>query len=535
LPGYEEETKLFDIAWESKENTCTFPANMCSAMVEIRDIINNCNDALTRSGLSAISYSGDAGYQELVRITNNILNLNNYVKNVRADLGSAIDDPLFYAFNQKGKATELLSLIHMEDFQTENTVNVGGIVALGGNIATTTKPTIGFSDFIGTGGEANEAALVTQKVCVQEFNDLFARVYELDRESGNLTANGVKSLKDYQNLLLTDTDFDHKKEQPLLEALSGLVDFLIIPEFFKAAIGYDPITDEFLTDQERQNLVIDGCVQTALLGAGIGTGLVASAAEKAAAKAAAVEAGAVAGDEVLIKSGSVMGDAVAGDGLLIGEEGAAKGVLKTEIELLNESTCSSDELYNYLLKNTDSDAANIFLENGAWPKGVQIPKNSSVLNADGSLNWSKAAEGGYKLNPDGTAIKTEFVPKVGEIIDRYGNANGRYASPVIDGESYAYTERSLPYVEDLSNYHRYKVAGDFTRIEEYISSCSDAKLKAQIEAMVTKYYDGDYSKLVSYEGEIAKVDGWGTGGAVQNEYPLTIDKLEKLGLLKEIE
>ena len=205
---------------------------------------------------------------------------------------------------------------------------------------------------------------------MQEFNDLFARVYELNRENSNLTENSVKSLKDYQNLLLTDIDFDHKKEQPLLEALSGLVDCLIIlPQFFKAAIGYDPITDEDLTDQECQDLVIDGCFQTVLLGASAGTGLVASAAEKAAAKAAAVEAGAVAGDEVLIKSGSVMGDAVAGYGLLIGEEGAAKGVLKTEIELLNESTCSSDELYNYLLKNTDSDAANIFLENGAWPKG----------------------------------------------------------------------------------------------------------------------------------------------------------------------
>jgi hypothetical protein len=212
-------------------------------------------------------------------------------------------------------------------------VNVGAIVALDGDIGTTTKPTIGFSDFIGAGGEANEAALVTQKVCVQEFNDLFARVYELDRENSNLTANGVKSLKDYQNMLLTDTDFDHKKEQPLLEALSGLVDFLIIPEFFKAAIGYDPITDEFLTDQERQNLVIDGCIQTALLGAGIGTDLVASAAEKAAAKAAAIEVRAVVGDEVLIKSGVVMGDAVtgdaitgeavAGDEVLIGREGAA--------------------------------------------------------------------------------------------------------------------------------------------------------------------------------------------------------------------
>jgi hypothetical protein len=81
----------------------------------------------------------------------------------------------------------------------------------------------------------------------------------------------------------------------------------------------------------------------------------AGSAEKAAAKAVAVEAGAVAGDEVLIKSGVVMGDAVAGeavagDGLLIGEEGAAAedlcieggtgslGIVESRINIANDPT-----------------------------------------------------------------------------------------------------------------------------------------------------------------------------------------------------
>ena len=131
-------------------------------------------------------------------------------------------------------------------------------------------------------------------------------------------------------------------------------------------------------------------------------------------------------------------------------------------------------------------------------------------------------------------IKEKFIPKIGEVIDRYGPANGRYTSPIIDGKSFEYTERSLPYVENLSNYHKYKVIGDFSKIEEYVKNCPDAKLKAQVEAIVKKYYKGDYSRLASYKGEAAAVEGWGKGGAIQYELSLTVEQLERLGLLREI-
>ena len=200
---------------------------------------------------------------------------------------------------------------------------------------------------------------------------------------------------------------------------------------------------------------------------------------------------------------------------------------------LKETTCTSDELYIYL-KNIDTDYAETFLKTGEWPDEIQIPKNASVLNKDGSINWTKAAKGGYKLDKDGNPIKEKFIPKIGEVIDRYGPANGRYTSPIIDGKSFEYTERSLPYVENLSNYHKYKVIGDFSKIEEYVKNCPDAKLKAQVEAIVKKYYKGDYSRLASYKGEAAAVEGWGKGGAIQYELSLTVEQLERLGLLREI-
>ncbi|NLK23204.1 MAG: TNT domain-containing protein, partial [Clostridiales bacterium] len=185
----------------------------------------------------------------------------------------------------------------------------------------------------------------------------------------------------------------------------------------------------------------------------------------------------------------------------------AGDVVKT-VNLWRKSECSIDELYNYLVKNVNKDVANKFLKEGKWPEGIQIPKNSSVLYLDGSINWSKAPEGGYTLNADGTAIKQQFNPKIGDVIDRYGNANGRYTSPVINGKSYSYTQRSLPYVEDLSNYHQYEVVGDFTKIKKYVEKCTDIKLKTEIEATVRKYYKGDYSRIVSYKGNAAAVEGW---------------------------
>ena len=61
-----------------------------------------------------------------------------------------------------------------------------------------------------------------------------------------------------------------------------------------------------------------------------------------------------------------------------------------------------------------------FASSGKWTEEIQIPKDSCVLNADDSIKWSEVPNGGYVLGENGDAIKDSFVPRVGEIIDRYG-------------------------------------------------------------------------------------------------------------------
>jgi hypothetical protein len=223
------------------------------------------------------------------------------------------------------------------------------------------------------------------------------------------------------------------------------------------------------------------------------------------------------------------------DGVNLGKSSPKEGI-KTVDTLLTETTCSHEDLYKYL-KNNDSysktNYAELYLKTGKWPEDIQIPKNPGVLNEDGSIKWSEVPNGGYVLDADGNAIKEVYVPKPAETIDRYGPANGRYTSPVPEGNPFNYDQRSLPYLEDLSKYHQYEVTGDFSKLEDYVSKCNNPQLKLKIEAQVLRYYNGDYGKLVTQQGGIA--EGFGSsGGGIQYELPLPVGWLEELGLLKEV-
>jgi hypothetical protein len=206
---------------------------------------------------------------------------------------------------------------------------------------------------------------------------------------------------------------------------------------------------------------------------------------------------------------------------------------KATSELLSESTCSNNDLYSYL-KSIDSVAANIFFKSGNWPEGVQIPKSHEVLNPDGTINWDEAREGGYVLDSKGNAIKEQYTPFVGEVIDRFGPPNGRYVCPVKDGKPYSYNKRSLPFVEDAMQYHQYKIKDDLSKIEEYVESCTDIVLRINIQDYIDYWCNGDYKKAITYMGVIAEVEAFGKGGGVQYELPIPIEWLIQLKLLEEI-
>lgn len=575
----EEEIKKAYMDWSEKGVSYLNCMYVYDIMMDVDEALQTCDTILDEIDLG-IDYTSRE--KDIDRLLEGHGTLHRYIDVLNCYVDDKLDQPLKKDF--KKNATETISRIHLEDFEVDNTLGltennyITGGMGYAGTMVEQEKAKLTFADFIGTSdgkADGNGLHMAYTNGSVEDFASIFAAQYEAMKASGALGEDNNLTQQEFLERFYRQGEFTHDSSNPFLNFVSSVLDITIIKPVIEACTGEDLITGEDLTDMERGLKVVFAMVDLVTLGGAIAatkfsemglkeglkafgkTALIDFAGNTAACGVGALgetfdwpvpitmmlslAAGitvSISGNKLLFKNA---------DGIEIGSKTLSEREWESFRDLmspeeaarydkywsLKETTCTSDELYIYL-KNIDTDYAETFWKTGEWPDEIQIPKNASVLNKDGSINWTKAAAGGYKLDKDGNPIKEKFIPKIGEVIDRYGPANGRYTSPIIDGKSFEYTERSLPYVENLSNYHKYKVIGDFSKIEEYVKNCPDAKLKAQVEAIVKKYYKGDYSRLASYKGEAAAVEGWGKGGAIQYELSLTVEQLERLGLLREI-
>lgn len=575
----EEEIKKAYMDWSEKGVSYLNCMYVYDTMMDVDEALQTCDTILDEIDLG-IDYTSRK--KDIDRLLEGHGTLHRYIDVLNCYVDDKLDQPLKKDF--KKNATETISRIHLEDFEVDNTLGltennyITGGMGYAGTMVEQEKAKLAFADFIGTSdgkADGNGFHMAYTNGSVEDFASIFAAQYEAMKASGALGEDNNLTQQEFLEQFYRQGEFTHDSSNPFLNFVSSVLDITIIKPVIESCIGEDLITGEDLTDMERGLKVVFAMVDLVTLGGAIAATKFSEMGLKEGLKAigktalidfagntAACGVGAL-GETfdwpvpvtMMLSLAAGITVSISGNKLLFknadGVEIGAKTLSEREWESfrdlmspeeaarydkywsLKETTCTSDELYIYL-KNIDTDYAETFLKTGEWPDEIQIPKNASVLNKDGSINWTKAAKGGYKLDKDGNPIKEKFIPKIGEVIDRYGPANGRYTSPIIDGKSFEYTERSLPYVENLSNYHKYEVIGDFSKIEEYVKNCPDAKLKAQVEAIVKKYYKGDYSRLASYKGEAAAVEGWGKGGAIQYELSLTVEQLERLGLLREI-
>ena len=575
----EEEIKKAYMDWSEKGVSYLNCMYVYDTMMDVDEALQTCDTILDEIDLG-IDYTSRK--KDIDRLLEGHGTLHRYIDVLNCYVDDKLDQPLKKDF--KKNATETISRIHLEDFEVDNTLGltennyITGGMGYAGTMVEQEKAKLTFADFIGTSdgkADGNGLHMAYTNGSVEDFASIFAAQYEAMKASGALGEDNNLTQQEFLEQFYRQGEFTHDSSNPFLNFVSSVLDITIIKPIIEACTGEDLITGEDLTDMERGLKVVFAVVDLVTLGGAIAATKISEIGLKEGLKAfgktalidfagntAACGVGALGEDfdwpvpvTMMLSLAAGITVSISGNKLLFknadGIEIGSKTLSEREWESfrdlmspeeaarydkywsLKETTCTSDELYIYL-KNIDTDYAETFWKTGEWPDEIQIPKNASVLNKDGSINWTKAAAGGYKLDKDGNPIKEKFIPKIGEVIDRYGPANGRYTSPIIGGKSFEYTERSLPYVENLSNYHKYKVIGDFSKIEEYVKNCPDAKLKAQVEAIVKKYYKGDYSRLASYKGEAAAVEGWGKGGAIQYELSLTVEQLERLGLLREI-
>lgn len=198
-------------------------------------------------------------------------------------------------------------------------------------------------------------------------------------------------------------------------------------------------------------------------------------------------------------------------------------------EIRSHSAVSDAELETYLRTNYGDDVADAFAKDGSLPDDVQIPKDPSVLTPDGDIDWSQVPGGGYVLDSAGNPLKHEYSPSPGEVLDRYGPADGRYTSPVPEGGPYTYDQRSLPYVENPHHYHQYEVTGDLNDLR----GAYDRAPQAVKDALAADGFNPAYLNSTGARGDIAA--GFGSsGGGVQVQLPLSVSVLEQLGLVKEV-
>lgn len=174
------------------------------------------------------------------------------------------------------------------------------------------------------------------------------------------------------------------------------------------------------------------------------------------------------------------------------------------------------------------------------PSRRRIPGDDTLvprpecLDPDGDVDWSHAPHGGFTLDADGNPIKYDHVPQAGDRFDRYGDPGGRYVSPLTDDGPFSYDSRSLPYHENPNAYHAYEWAhspADVRSVYEQL----DPAVRTAVDDTLAKY-DLDLSDLMSVaRGEAAPIPAWGTsGGATQDLLPVSVDLLDKMGMIREV-
>ena len=212
---------------------------------------------------------------------------------------------------------------------------------------------------------------------------------------------------------------------------------------------------------------------------------------------------------------------------------------ETNQVLLKKSSVSKDDLIKYLESIDNYNAKNKgittnyafeYKNKGKWPNDVQIPRQKEFLNADGTIKYKELApDDGYEEMTKLTLRDGIELPKKGTLIDRYGSPDGRYTSPIIDGKPYSYEQRSLPFVEDMRQYHVYEI-----KYDSILEAINNIKNETKRNAFLDDYYEfiNNGEACIFRKGQIAPAFEQ-KGGGIQFEFGFSIKQLKNMGYIVE--
>ena len=238
------------------------------------------------------------------------------------------------------------------------------------------------------------------------------------------------------------------------------------------------------------------------------------------------------------------------------DEYASKFEYDTQQKLENYYKEDGGNLSDSQKQDLVSDLKNSYDSADVGDRGdVLVPENSKDVTGVYYNGKIGKYDVGYDWKPVDTVPETRTmeVMKEGQQFDRVGPPSGRCTGAVgEDGSCATVKERSIPYhfteddITKETSYHRYQAEQDFTK--ENLANAIDNSMysddkKAEMHANLDRYYEnaqakgyGDGDGLAT--GEIAPMfeDTTGaTGGGKQYDMPLSMEELENIGMISEVE
>jgi hypothetical protein len=252
----EEELKKIDITkWEEKTHLSHLPMHHGSALFNVNRYLNEIEDILREAGMEGLGYQDQE--KEIEELIEDQANLNAYINSAGWEFQEKIDTPLYKGF--QNDAAEELSRINLEDYTTENTLEIKKHHVMYDSYGNrleydTTAPSLSMADFLGIsslGTGSADGKLVGIPEEFKDFTSMFTMEYDSIKENLKDKDGNPISLEEYLNELYTYGEFDNKMDKPFLEFVSCILDVTIVKPLIEMCWGYDLITGEDLSDFER--------------------------------------------------------------------------------------------------------------------------------------------------------------------------------------------------------------------------------------------------------------------------------------------
>jgi hypothetical protein len=252
----EEELKKIDITqWEEKTHLSHLPMHHGSALFNVNRYLNEIEDILREAGMEGLGYQDQEN--EIEELIEDQANLNAYINSAGWEFQDKIDTPLYKGF--QNDAAEKLSRINLEDYTTENTLEIKKHHVMYDSYGNrleydTTAPSLSMADFLGIsslGTGSVDGKLVGIPEEFKDFTSMFTMEYDSIKEHLKDKDGNPISLEEYLNELHTYGEFDNKMDKPFLEFVSCILDVTILKPLIEMCWGYDLITGEDLSDFER--------------------------------------------------------------------------------------------------------------------------------------------------------------------------------------------------------------------------------------------------------------------------------------------